>query len=137
MVIIKKMGEVRWERVSDPNARSVKVKWVFGPRDNVPNFYFRIFELAPGGRTPFHSHPYEHVVFVLEGEVVLKTRKGEISLTPRETAYIPPNEHHGFKNVKREIPARFICIIPADYRERSSSKASSSGERGSNQREGV
>ena len=45
-----------------------QVRWLLGEKDGTPNFAMRQFEVAPGGYTPRHSHPYEHEVFVLEGE---------------------------------------------------------------------
>ena len=38
-----------------------------GAADGAPTFSFRVFSLEPGGHTPFHSHPAEHVNYIIEG----------------------------------------------------------------------
>ena len=54
-----------------PGATGCQVRWLVGPGDGAPNFAMREFEVAPGGHTPRHSHPYEHEVFVLQGSGVV------------------------------------------------------------------
>ena len=44
-----------------------QVRMLISEAGGAPNFAMRQFEVAPGGHTPRHSHPYEHEVFVLEG----------------------------------------------------------------------
>ena len=48
-------------------AKGCSVRWLVGPEQDAPNFAMRQFEVAAGGHTPRHRHPYEHEVFVLEG----------------------------------------------------------------------
>jgi quercetin dioxygenase-like cupin family protein len=40
-----------------------------------PNFVMRLFEIDPDGYSPFHTHAWEHEVFVLEGEGTVLTEK--------------------------------------------------------------
>ena len=56
-----------------------------GSKDGVPVYSYRVFSVEPGGNTPYHSHPYEHMNFVIEGEGVIKNAAGEerIIKTPR------------------------------------------------------
>ena len=58
--------------------------------DNVgaPNFTMRHFEVAPGGRTPFHAHPWEHEVYVLSGTGKVRQKGGERA--PSEAGGNPP-----------------------------------------------
>jgi len=37
-----------------------------GKPDDAPVYSYRVFTLEPGGNTPYHSHPYEHMNFVIE-----------------------------------------------------------------------
>ena len=48
-------------------AEGCSVRWLVGQEQGAPNFAMRQFEVAVGGHTPKHHHPYEHEVFVLEG----------------------------------------------------------------------
>ena len=71
-----------YERVpSEPvrmdGAVGCRVRWLIGEADSAPNFAMRQFEVAPGGHTPRHSHPYEHEVFVLEGEGMVSEKDAE------------------------------------------------------------
>ncbi len=70
----------------------------------------RLFEIDPGGSSPFHSHAWEHEVFVLEGKGILK---GECDQEFRDgdVIFIPPNETHQLKNIGTK-PVKFICLIP-------------------------
>ena len=54
-----------------PGAQGCSIRWLVGEAEGAPNFAMRQFEVAVGGHTPKHSHPYEHEVFVLEGRGVV------------------------------------------------------------------
>ena len=79
-----------------------QVRWLLGERDGTPNFAMRQFEVAPGGYTPRHSHPYEHEVFVLEGEGSRLRRRGDQphplkagDVVLRHAGRSPPVPQHG------------------------------------------
>jgi quercetin dioxygenase-like cupin family protein len=76
-----------------------------------PNFYMRLFEIAPGGHTPKHSHSWEHEVFIVkgEGEIVLDGR--EEKLAEGDAVFVEPNELHQFVNSSQSV-LRLICVIP-------------------------
>ena len=76
------------------------------------NYVMRLFTLPKGGFTPFHSHDWEHGVFVLKGKIKLKGESEEHILEKGYFAFVPPNEKHGFENVG-EGEAKFICVIPS------------------------
>ncbi len=101
----------RQEAVTD-GASGAGMRWVLGPEDEMPNFYLRVVEVEPGGRTMRHRHPYEHEVFVLEGEGELVDTVGKaLALHPGHAAYVAPEELHQFRNAG-EGTFRFICVIP-------------------------
>ena len=35
--------------------------------DGAPTFSFRVFTIEPGGHTPLHEHPFEHLNYIIEG----------------------------------------------------------------------
>ena len=78
------------------------------------NFAMRMFELEPGGYTPLHHHPWEHEVFVLEGEGVVFDGEAEHKFGEWDVIFIPPNETHQFRNTGDRL-LRILCLIP--YRE--------------------
>ena len=75
--------------------------------DGAPNFSMRVFEVKPGTSTPYHSHPYEHEVFVLSGRAVVKGEQGETAIAKNSVVYIPPDENHSFVNNGDEL-LRFV-----------------------------
>lgn len=87
------------------------VRWLLGERDAAPNFAMRQFEVAPGGYTPRHSHPYEHEVFVLEGEGVVFENNQPHSLKAGDVVLVKPDEVHQFRNTGGS-PLKFLCLVP-------------------------
>ena len=82
-----------------------------GSDEHAPNFVMRQFEVAPGGHTPRHFHPYEHEIFVLEGKGVVVDGEAQRPLTPGDVVYVAPNDVHQFRNLG-EAPMKFLCLIP-------------------------
>jgi quercetin dioxygenase-like cupin family protein len=97
--------------VEMPGAEGCRVRWLVGVPDGAPNFAMRQFEVAPGGHTPRHAHPYEHEVFVLEGagEVVEGDRVHPLGAG--DVVFVAPNDVHQFRNTGA-VPLRFLCLVP-------------------------
>jgi quercetin dioxygenase-like cupin family protein len=79
--------------------------------DGAPNFCMRVFDVDPGGSTPFHNHAWEHEVYVLSGTGVAVSDSGETPISPDSVIFVPGEENHCFKNTSGET-LRFICVIP-------------------------
>ncbi|MGE0756154.1 MAG: cupin domain-containing protein, partial [Pirellulaceae bacterium] len=94
-----------------PGAQGCQVRWLLGAADGAPTFAMRQFEVAPGGFTPLHRHPYEHEVYVLEGEGVVLEGDREHPLVPGVVVLVKPDEVHQFRNVGPH-PLKFLCLIP-------------------------
>src|SRR4029078_2016703 len=88
-----------------------RVRWLLGPEQGPPNFAMRQFEVAPGGFTPRHSHPYEHEVFVLEGEGEVFEGPEPHRLRAGDVVLVEPDEVHQFRNTGSG-PLKFLCLIP-------------------------
>lgn len=116
-MLIKKIKDVPLQDVNMQGAKDVKVRVVFGPKDNAPTFAMRVFEMAPGGHTPFHMHPFEHEAIVLDGDIAAVTEQGEKPLDKGDMLLIPPDEKHQFKNRSDTKPASFMCLIPVEYQK--------------------
>jgi len=92
-------------------AHKTTIRWLWGKTDGAQKFALRLIEVAPGGSTPHHSHPYEHEVYVLEGKVRLCGDAGEHLLDAGDTAFVQPSEVHQFVNAGDGV-LRFLCGIP-------------------------
>ncbi len=111
---VKHWTEVQAQDVAD--APGVTIRWVLNEQDGAPHFALRILEVQPGSATPYHSHWWEHEVFVLDGQGVIATEAGESSLSAGSTVLVENNELHQFRNTG-DRPLRFICLIPHRWLE--------------------
>jgi quercetin dioxygenase-like cupin family protein len=80
---------------------------VIGADDGAPSFTMRILEVKVGSSTPFHSHWWEHEVFVLSGEGIVKSKGSAKSIGEGAAVFVAPNEEHCFTNTGSDI-LRFI-----------------------------
>ena len=103
--------QVERQPVEMEGAVGCHVRWLVGEKDGAPNFAMRQFEVEPGGYTPRHRHPYEHEVFVLEGQG--EVYEGDIAhrLTAGDVILVKPGEVHQFRNTSN-APMKFLCLIP-------------------------
>lgn len=106
-MLIRNYHDVPQEPVGDDKS----IRWVIGKPEGAPNFAMRVVEFQPGAIFEPHQHPYEHEIFVLEGEGVAQSPQGEAPMRPGMALYIPPDEPHGYRNIGKGI-LRFICVIP-------------------------
>ena len=109
--------QVELEDVLVEGAKSTGIRWLISQKDNAPNFALRMFEVKEGGMTPFHQHPWEHEVFVLEGQGALITDEGEKPFKRYDVIYIDPNKNHQFKNMG-ETTMKFLCIVPHENKNK-------------------
>ncbi|MEM3673702.1 MAG: cupin domain-containing protein [Candidatus Bathyarchaeia archaeon] len=104
-------SKVKAEEAEEEGASKVKVRWLITKDLGAPNFAMRLFEVEPGGYSPLHSHAWEHEVFILEGEGIVVSEKGENKIGAGDVVFVPPNEQHQFKNNGKK-PLKFLCLVP-------------------------
>ena len=103
---------VEGKAVTEAGAASVTIRVLMGDNVGAPNFTLRHFEVAPGGHTPFHAHPWEHEVFVLSGKGTVRRTAGETEVGAGHFVFVPPDEEHAFAN-SGSGTFSFLCAIPA------------------------
>jgi quercetin dioxygenase-like cupin family protein len=108
---IKPTEQVPQAPVTMEGAAGCRVRWLVGEADAAPNFAMREFELDPGGHTPRHFHPYEHEIYVLEGEGAIVDGDVERPLRPGDVVYVAPDDVHQFRNTGSG-QFRMLCLIP-------------------------
>jgi quercetin dioxygenase-like cupin family protein len=99
---------------AQPAVEGVTMRLVIGPEQGAPVFNMRVFEVQPGHSTPHHSHSWEHEVFVLTGQGIVRTEQGDELLGHGTTVFVPGGEMHQFRNTGDES-LRFICLIPQEW----------------------
>lgn len=110
---LKNVFDLQPEKVDVDGAIDVGMRVMLSEADGAPNFNLRVFDVKPGGNTPKHEHPYEHEIFILEGEGEMLL-EGEIrKISKYDTALIPASTRHTIVNTGSSL-LRLICIVPQD-----------------------
>jgi len=112
-MLAAKWSSIEGKAVADPEAKGVTIRVLMGENVGAPTFTMRHFEIAPGGHTPFHSHPWEHEVYVLSGKGIARHGDGRSEVGPGSFVFVPPGEEHNFENAGDESFS-FLCVIPAE-----------------------
>jgi quercetin dioxygenase-like cupin family protein len=113
---IASLKNIPADPVEMEGAKDCRMQLAISPRDGAPNFAMRVFEIAPGGHTPLHQHPYEHEIYVIEGQGTVWRDGKEMPIKPGDVLYIPAGEQHQFKTAA-DKPFKFICLIPAKFQK--------------------
>ncbi len=96
---------------AEEGASKLRVRWLITKEEGAENFVMRLFEMEPEGYSPFHSHPWEHEVFVLEGAGLVAGQGQEREFREGDVIFIPSNEKHQFRN-NGEKTVKFLCLVP-------------------------
>ena len=103
--------QIEAKPVAAEGAERATIREIFTAETGAPTFAMRVFELAPGGCTPLHSHPWEHEVFILEGGGDVESSEGPTPVSPGTAIYVAPNETHRFRSAP-DRRMKFLCLIP-------------------------
>ncbi len=103
--------EVPLEDMEMEGAKNVKVRWLISDKDNAKIFAMRLFEIGKEGFTPYHTHDWEHEVFVLEGEGDVKIEDRTYPIKKDSVVFVTPGAAHGFRNTGEDM-LKFLCLIP-------------------------
>jgi quercetin dioxygenase-like cupin family protein len=87
----------------------LKIRWL--NTEGSRNFAVRHIEIEPDGYSPYHSHPWEHEIFVLEGNGTAVGEKGVESISGGDLISIPGGEIHQIKNTGKSA-LEILCMIP-------------------------
>ncbi len=96
---------------AEAGAEKLKVRWLITKDTGAKNFAMRLFEMEPGGFSPLHNHPWEHEVFILEGQGLVTGGGEKKRFKEGDVIFIPQNETHQLQNTG-EKTAKFLCLIP-------------------------
>jgi len=115
-MIIRSLNAVTKTTPAVDDARGVTRQLTIGAADGTPGFSVRVFTVAAGGYTPYHSHPFEHLNYIIEGSgVVVDGAGGETPVKKGDFALILPNEKHRYKNTDKNTDLVLICAVPKQY----------------------
>ena len=111
-----KLKDIKKEKMMMEGAEKVLKQVPISKNDGTPSFCFRVFTIEPGGHTPYHTHNFEHLNYVISGEGALVDEK-ETShpVAAGDFALVLPNEKHQFRNASANAPFMIICAVPNEY----------------------
>ncbi|HUT01200.1 MAG TPA: cupin domain-containing protein [Phycisphaerae bacterium] len=108
---IKRADDVPAETVEMQGAEGVRIRLLIHEAQGAPSFFMRQFTVAPGGRTPEHTHAWEHEVYILAGRGTAVTPDGEKPFAAGDCVYVAPHDNHQFRNTGPD-ELKFLCLIP-------------------------
>jgi quercetin dioxygenase-like cupin family protein len=115
-VNIRSLDTIPKTKMNLEGAKDVYKQIPISKNDGSPSFSFRVFTLEPGGHTPFHTHPFEHLNYIIEGSGAIVTETGEERQVKKgDFALILPDEKHQYKNKSASEPMIMICAVPKEY----------------------
>ncbi len=99
-------GEVRMD-----GAAHVTMRRLISGDDGAPHFTMRLFDVGPGGRTPYHSHEWEHEIYIVAGSGKLLFEKEEKPFERGYFIFVPGGRMHSFVNTG-DGHLEFLCLVP-------------------------
>jgi quercetin dioxygenase-like cupin family protein len=88
------------EKTENDGAQGAVIRHLITEKDGAPNFNMRVVSLERGGRSPNHSHPWEHEFFILSGRGIGEVDHKEENLKPGDALYVPPNVQHCIRAIE-------------------------------------
>lgn len=95
-------------------APGTSMRWLIDDtHDGAPVYALRMVEIAPGGHSPHHSHPYEHENFIVDGRGRVLIEGIWHDLKPGDVVFVPPGAVHTYENAG-DTTFKFLCGIPVE-----------------------
>ena len=111
---IIKLSNVPTSEINMNGVKNLTKQIPIGSMDGSPNFSFRVFSIGKDGHTPYHSHPYEHLNYIISGKgVIKKSDNEEIAIETGYFSLILADEMHQYVN-KSDEPLVVICAVPKE-----------------------
>lgn len=113
---ISSLDKAEKVRANVEGAKDVFKQVPISKQDGSPHFSFRVFTIEPDGHTPYHTHPFEHLNYVIEGHGCLVEESGkEHEVKKGDFVLVLPGEKHQYRNKSPKEPFLIICAVPKEY----------------------
>jgi quercetin dioxygenase-like cupin family protein len=110
---VRRRDEVPVSTVMGDDVAGVTKQLLVSAAEGWDGWALRLFEVAPGGHTPRHTHDWPHINVVLTGGGTLHVDGVDHQLEPGTSAFVPRGSTHQFTNSGVE-PLAFVCIVPEE-----------------------
>ena len=98
--------------IENEKVKGVAARVVIGKQDGADNFCMRVFEIAPGGNTPLHTHDWEHEMFIHAGEGAVFGNGQWNKVKSGSVVFVPANREHQIKSTGTK-PLVVVCLVPS------------------------
>jgi quercetin dioxygenase-like cupin family protein len=110
-MVIKHCSEIPSQKINVEGTKGVSKQVLIGEKDGAPLFTIRRFTVEPGGYTYYHTHDFEHEIYILKGAGIARSGSGETPIAPESVLLVSPNEIHQILNNGND-DLIFLCIVP-------------------------
>jgi quercetin dioxygenase-like cupin family protein len=110
-MVIKHSSEIPSIMIEVEGTKGVSKQILIGEKDGAPLFTIRRFTVEPGGYTYYHTHDYEHEIYILKGTGIARSRLGETPISADSVLLVLPNEVHQILNSGHD-DLIFLCMVP-------------------------
>lgn len=110
---VNNLKNIKVTKLDGPELANVTKQILVGPAEGWEGWVMRQFNLAQGGYTPRHKHPWPHINYIVSGTGTLYLDGKDHHLEPGSVAYVPGGAEHQFKNMAQQ-DFNFICIVPKE-----------------------
>ena len=110
-MFVSHRDEIEKKQIESPSSNKVTKQVLVGPEQGWKDHVMRMFTLGKGGFAPRHAHPWQHIIYGVEGKGMLFMDGKDYPLKAGSTAYVPADILHQISNAGDENFV-FICIVP-------------------------
>jgi quercetin dioxygenase-like cupin family protein len=110
---VGKIDELAPQPVTGEDVAAVVKRVPLSPREGWEGYVMRVFDVAPGGHTPRHTHAWPHINYIIAGKGSLYIDGVDHEVAAGSYALVPAGATHQFSNAAQEV-LRFICIVPEE-----------------------
>jgi len=115
-VKITNLANIPKVKADMPGAKDTYKQVPISKADGSELFSFRVFTIEPGGHTPFHEHPFEHLNYIIAGQgAIVAADLSERKISQGDFALVPSNEKHRYKNLSAKEDLVLICAVEKEY----------------------
>ena len=112
-MFVSHIDEIEKKELRGDAIKDISKQVLIGPKEGWSDYVMRRFSLEKGGYAPYHSHPWPHITYILEGEGTLHLDGVDYPITTGSVSYIPSDTIHQIK-ASPSSPLVFMCIVPPE-----------------------
>lgn len=123
-ILERKESDAKWAKVTFGYTRNTTVQRLFSFDDEEMRFVaMKRYIIAPKSEISNHRHPWEHLIYILDGAGIIQERDGLKENLQQHLAYkgkayhIPIGTNHSILNPSLMKPLIFLSIIPIEFDE--------------------